>query len=103
MEKRYGIKIVGTAKENNTNYVKGETYTCVIGKRDFVLAACGGMWAGHEVELDNESILKNGYRQVTGAVQSLKKWKKYQEEFWENDVSIVEYEINIEWVKQTTA
>ena len=43
MEKRYGIKIVGTAKENNTNYVKGETYTCVIGKRDFVLAACGGM------------------------------------------------------------
>lgn len=93
MEKRYGIKIVATAKENNTNYVKGETYTCVIGKHDCVLAAYGGMWAGHEVKLTNESVLKNGYRQVVGAVQSLKKWKKYQEEFWENDVSIVEYEV----------
>ena len=93
MEKRYGVKIIGTAKENNTNFIKGETYTCVIGKRDSVLAAYGSAWKGHEVKLTNESVLKNGYRQVTSAVQSLKKWKKYQEKFWENDVSIVEYEI----------
>ena len=93
MEKRYGIKIVGTAKENNTNYVKGETYTCVIGKYDSILSACGSMWRGFEVKLNNEIVLKNGYRQVAGAAQSLKKWKKYQEEFWENDVSIIEYEI----------
>ena len=80
MEKRYGIKIIGTAKENNTNYVKGETYTCVIGKHDSVLLACGGMWTGHEVKLNKETILENGYRQVTGAVQSLKKWKKYHQD-----------------------
>ena len=93
MEKRYGIKIIATAKENNTNYVKGETYTCVIGKHDFVLAAYGGMWTGHEIKLTNESVLENGYRQAASAAQSLTKWKKYQEDFWENDVSIVEYEI----------
>lgn len=93
MEKRYGVKIVGTAKENNTNFIKGETYTCVIGKRDSVLAAYGSAWRGHEVKLNNASILENGYKRVFGAVQSLKKWKKYQEEFWDNEVSIVEYEI----------
>ena len=93
MEKRYGVKIVATAKENNTNYVKGETYTCVLGKCDSVLSAFGCMWNGFEVKLNKENILGNGYRQVTGAVQSLKKWKNYQKEFWENDVSIVEYEI----------
>jgi len=80
------------AKENNTNF-KGETYTCVMGKRDSILEAHGSMWKGFEVKLNNKSVLDNGYRQVIGAVQSLKKWKKYQEEFWENDVSIIEYEV----------
>lgn len=92
MEKRYGVKITGTARENNTNF-KGETYTCVIGKSDSILEAHGSMWQGSEVTLNSQSVLKNGYRQAAGAVQSLKKWKKYQEEFWKNDVSIVEYEV----------
>lgn len=92
MTKRYGIRIVATAKGNNTNF-EGETYTCEIGKRDSVLSAHGSMWQGHEVKLNAESILKNGFRQVTGAVQSLKRLKKHQKEFWANDVSIVEYEI----------
>ena len=89
----YTVTCIIKTTKGNTNYVKGETYTCVIGKHDSVLLACGGMWAGHEVKLNKETILENGYRQVTGAVQSLKKWKKYQDEFWENDVSVVEYEV----------
>lgn len=92
MKTRYGIKIIATAKENNTNF-KGETYTCVLGKRNSVLEVHGSMWKGFEVNLNNESVLKNGYYQVASAVQSLKKWKKHQEEFWKNDVSIIEYEI----------